>query len=149
MDCDGVLTDGHLYFSPSGEELKVFHVRDGQGLVMWHAAGFRSAIISGRNSPIVELRGTQLGVEFIVQGCNDKTVAFNEILMTAGLTSGDVVFIGDDTPDLEVMKLSGMAIAVGDAEETVKASADYVTKAFGGLGAVREVIDLILGAKQN
>ena len=149
MDCDGVLTDGRLYFSPSGEELKVFHVRDGQGLVMWHAAGFRSAIISGRNSPIVELRGTQLGVEFIVQGCNDKTVAFNEILMTAGLTSGDVVFIGDDTPDLEVMKLSGMAIAVGDAEETVKASADYVTKAFGGLGAVREVIDLILGAKQN
>jgi 3-deoxy-D-manno-octulosonate 8-phosphate phosphatase (KDO 8-P phosphatase) len=149
MDCDGVLTDGRLYFSPSGEELKVFHVRDGQGLVMWHAAGFRSAIISGRNSPIVELRGTQLGVEFIVQGCNDKTAAFNEILMTASLKADDVVFIGDDTPDLEVMKLSGMAIAVGDAEETVKASANYVTKAFGGLGAVREVIDLILGAKQN
>ena len=73
MDCDGVLTDGRLYFSERGEELKVFHARDGQGIVMWHEAGFRSGLISGRNSPIVEMRAKQLGVEFIWQGTEGKS----------------------------------------------------------------------------
>ncbi len=149
MDCDGVLTDGRLYFSERGEELKVFHVRDGQGLVTWHKAGFRSAIISGRDSPIVELRGTQLGVEFLVQGCDDKVAAFNEILDAAGVTSSEAAFIGDDLPDVEVMKLSGLGIAVADANETAKAAADYVTKASGGQGAVREVIDMLLAANHD
>ena len=147
MDCDGVLTDGRLYFSAAGEELKVFHVRDGQGLVTWHAAGFRSAIISGRDSPIVEMRGKQLGVDFIVQNCHDKVTAFNEILIVAGVTAEETAFIGDDTPDIDVMKLTGLAITVADAHNDAKAAADHVTNTNGGRGAVREVVDLLLAAR--
>jgi 3-deoxy-D-manno-octulosonate 8-phosphate phosphatase (KDO 8-P phosphatase) len=147
MDCDGVLTDGRLYFSATGEELKVFHVRDGQGLATWHRAGFRSAIISGRDSPIVELRGRQLGVEFIIQNCHDKVAAFNEILVAAGVTAEQTAFIGDDTPDVEVMRLAGLSIAVSDANGDARSVADHVTSARGGHGAVREMIDLLLAAQ--
>ncbi|MER3431449.1 MAG: hypothetical protein C4324_10510 [Blastocatellia bacterium] len=147
MDCDGVLTDGRLYFGESGEVLKVFDTRDGQGLVNWHHAGFRSGIISGRNSPIVEMRGRQLGVEFFRLGRKEKISAFDEIVAEAGVVAEEVAYIGDDTPDIGPMKIAGMAIAVGDALEEVKAAAQYVTKRDGGRGAVRELIDLILGAK--
>src|SRR6188472_1363277 len=85
MDVDGVLTDGRLYFTEQGETIKVFHVRDGQGLASFHAAGFRSGVISGRNSPIVDLRLKQLGVEFILQGRNEKIAAFNEMITAAGV----------------------------------------------------------------
>lgn len=147
MDCDGVLTDGRLYFSEHGEELKVFHARDGQGIVMWHQARFRSGIISGRNSPIVEMRAKQLGVEFIWQGRKEKASAFHEILAAAKVSPEEVAFIGDDTPDAEVFPFVGLAVAVGDAHEVVKTGAHYVTQAEGGRGAVREVIDLILVTK--
>lgn len=146
MDCDGVLTDGRLYFSATGEDLKVFHVRDGQGLVTWHRAGFRSAIISGRDSPVVELRGKQLGVGFIVQGCSDKVAAYHELLIAAGVTAIETAFIGDDTPDVEAMKLAGLSFAVADAHDDVRSAADHVTTARGGHGAVREVIDLLMTA---
>lgn len=147
MDCDGVLTDGRLYFGPTGEELKVFFVRDGQGLVEWHKAGFKSGIISGRNSPIVEMRAKQLGVEFIVQGRKEKVSAFHELIAAAGVTSEETAFIGDDTPDAEVFPLVGLSVAVADAHEAVKAAAHYMTKANGGRGAVREIIDLIIDSK--
>lgn len=148
MDCDGVLTDGRLYFSPTGEELKVFYARDGQGIVEWHKAGFCSGIISGRNSPIVEMRARQLGVEFIWQGRKEKVSAFDEIVAAAGVSPGEVAFVGDDTPDLAVFPLVGLAVAVADAHEEVKAAANYVTRLDGGRGAVREVIDLLLAAKK-
>lgn len=147
MDCDGVLTDGRLYFGPSGEELKVFHVRDGQGLVNWHAAGFRSGIISGRNSPIVEMRGKQLGVEFIFQGRKEKVSAFHELIAAAAVSAEETAFIGDDSPDAEVFPLVGLAVAVADAHDEVKAAAHYVTKADGGRGSVREVVDLLLSSR--
>ena len=147
MDCDGVLTDGRLYFGATGEELRVFHVRDGKGLVDWHRAGFRSGIISGRDSPIVELRGKQLGVEFIVQNCDDKEKAFNEILIATGITADETAYIGDDVADVEVMNLAGFAIAVSDAHATAKSAADYITMTGGGLGAVRETTDLILATR--
>lgn len=148
MDCDGVLTDGGLYFGPTGEELKVFHARDGQGLVNWHAAGFKSGIISGRTSPIVEMRARQLGVEFIFQGRKEKVSAFQEMIATAGVASEEAAFIGDDTPDAKVFSHLGFAIAVADAHQAVKAAANYVTKIDGGRGAVREVIDLIIETKK-
>ena len=148
MDVDGVLTDGRLYFGPTGEELKVFHVRDGQGLVEWHAAGFRTGIISGRNSPIVEMRATQLGVEFIFQGRKEKVSAFHELIAAAGVAAEETAFIGDDTPDAEVFPLVGLAVAVADAHEAVKAAAHHVTKADGGRGAVRELVDVILSKKK-
>jgi 3-deoxy-D-manno-octulosonate 8-phosphate phosphatase (KDO 8-P phosphatase) len=147
MDCDGVLTDGRLYFGESGEVLKVFDTRDGQGIVTWHQAGFRSGIISGRNSPIVEMRGRQLGVEFFRLGRKEKSSAFEEMVGEAGVDSEDVVYIGDDTPDIPPMKLAGVAVAVADALDEVKAVADYVTQRNGGRGAVRELIDLMLRAK--
>lgn len=147
MDCDGVMTDGRMYFGPTGEELKVFHVRDGQGLVMFHKTGFRSGIISGRNSPIVELRAKQLGVEFIWQGRKEKVSAFNEIVEASGVAPEEIAFIGDDTPDAEIFPLVGLAVAVGDAHKAVKAAAHLTTRASGGRGAVREVIDLLLDAQ--
>lgn len=147
MDCDGVLTDGRLYFGPAGEELKIFFVRDGQGLVEWHNAGFKSGIISGRNSPIVEMRAKQLGVEFIFQGRKEKVSAFHELISAASVTAEETAFIGDDTPDAEVFPHVGLAVAVADAHDAVKAAAHYITKADGGRGAVREIIDLIIDAK--
>ena len=147
MDVDGVLTDGRLYFGPTGEELKVFHVRDGQGLVNWHAAGLRSGIISGRNSPIVELRGKQLGIEFIYQGRNEKVSALNEMILEAAVLREEVAFIGDDIADREVFPFVGLAVAVADAQHDVRAAAHLVTKNKGGRGAVREVIDLLLESR--
>jgi len=149
MDCDGVLTDGRLYFGPSGEELKVFHVRDGQGIVAWHAAGFRSGIISGRNSAIVEMRGSQLGVEFVRQGIDDKVAVLDEIAAAAGVSYEEVAFIGDDTPDIPVLELVGLGVAVADAVDEVKAAAHLITNKKGGYGPVRELIDLILTSKSK
>jgi 3-deoxy-D-manno-octulosonate 8-phosphate phosphatase (KDO 8-P phosphatase) len=147
MDCDGVLTDGRLYFGTSGEELKVFHVRDGQGIVMWHQAGFRSGIITGRNSPILEMRMKQLGVEFIRQGRKEKVSAFHEIVAAANISPSEIAFIGDDTPDAQVFPFVGLAVAVGDAHDAVKTAAHYVTHRHGGRGAVRELIDMVLAVK--
>lgn len=149
MDCDGVLTDGRLYYGASGEELKVFHVRDGQGIVEWHRAGFRSAIISGRNSPVVQLRADELGIEFVRQGISKKVPALKEIVLAAGVSSEEVAYIGDDLPDIEVFEFAGFSVAVADAVAAVRSAADLVTEAKGGLGAVREVIDLMLGNKNT
>ena len=149
MDCDGVLTDGRLYYGPSGEEQKVFYVRDGYGLVAWHAAGFMSGIISGRNSPIVQLRFEQLGVTFIRQGNDEKEPVFDQVLSEAGVTAEQTAYIGDDVPDVSVMRRVGLAVAVGDAHPSVKAAAHFVTESPGGRGAVRELIDLILASRDS
>jgi 3-deoxy-D-manno-octulosonate 8-phosphate phosphatase (KDO 8-P phosphatase) len=147
MDVDGTLTDGRLFFGTTGEELKVFNVRDGLGLTMWHRAGGKSGVISGRNSAIVDLRMSQLGVEFVWQGRDDKIAAFDELIDAAGVKPEEVAFIGDDTPDAELFPLVGFAVAVADAHETVIDSAHYVTKSGGGRGAIRDLIDLLLGSR--
>lgn len=147
MDCDGVLTDGKLYFSANGEELKVFHVRDGQGLVSWHKAGFQSGIISGRNSPIVKKRATELGIQFIEQGSIDKIEDFEKIILEAGVSAEETAFVGDDIPDIELLKRVGMSFAVADAEQEVLLCALYKTESKGGCGAVREITNLLLKLK--
>lgn len=147
MDCDGVLTDGRLYFTEGGETIKVFHVRDGQGIVSWHAAGFRSGIISGRNSPIVELRAKELGIEFVRQGAADKIGAFEEILALAKVSAEETAFVGDDIPDITLFRRVGLAIAVADAVSEAKAAAHFITQNKGGRGAVREITDLLLQTK--
>jgi 3-deoxy-D-manno-octulosonate 8-phosphate phosphatase (KDO 8-P phosphatase) len=147
MDVDGTLTDGRLFFGTTGEELKVFNVRDGLGLTMWHRAGGKSGVISGRNSPIVDLRMSQLGVEFVWQGRDDKIAAFDELIGAAGVKPEEVAFIGDDAPDAELFPLVGFAVAVADAHETVIDAAHYVTKSGGGRGAIRDLIDLLLGCR--
>jgi len=149
MDCDGVLTDGRLYFDAEGEALKVFHARDGEGLTQWRTAGLASGIISGRNSPSVALRASQLGMSFVMQGRSDKAAALNEILAESGHSPEQTAYIGDDTPDIAVFDLVGLAVAVRDAHSSVQPAAHLVTQANGGQGAVREVIDLILALRAD
>jgi YrbI family 3-deoxy-D-manno-octulosonate 8-phosphate phosphatase len=147
MDCDGVLTDGRLYFSKDGEAMKAFNVRDGQGLVLWHAAGFESGIISGRDAgPIIQARANELGMKYVCAGSKDKVADFQAILADAGTTSEQTAFIGDDIGDLELMKLVGFSVAVADAVDEVRSAASYVTNAKGGEGAVREVVELLISS---
>ncbi len=147
MDCDGVLTDGRIWIFENGEEQKGFHTRDGLGIDLWHRAGFKSGIISGRVSSAVEVRARTLGMTFICQGCEDKLEAFTDSLSRAGLTSDEVAFVGDDLNDLPLMLQSGFAVAVADAALETREHAHYVTQAQGGYGAIREVIELILKAQ--
>jgi YrbI family 3-deoxy-D-manno-octulosonate 8-phosphate phosphatase len=145
MDCDGVLTDGRLYFSSRGEEMKVFDVRDGQGLVSWHRAGFKSGIISGRGAgEIIQRRADELGIGFVRTDSKDKIIEFEAIISSLGIEPENVAYIGDDVGDLALMERVGFSVAVADAVEDVKAVADHVTMAQGGRGAVREIIDLLL-----
>lgn len=148
MDCDGVLTDGRLYFSESGEVMKVFHVRDGQGLNLWHRAGFRSGIISGRNAKkILEKRATELGIDYIKACSLDKAKDFEDILQDAKVNPEEVAYIGDDVGDICLMKKVGLPIAVADAAAEVFPYIIYKTEKQGGAGAVREVTNLLLKAK--
>ena len=144
MDCDGVLTDGRIWIFENGEEQKGFHTRDGLGIDLWHRAGLRSGIISGRTSSAVETRARTLGMSFIVQGHENKVRAFADTLAHAGVTKSEVAYIGDDLNDVPLMMQSGLGVAVADAAFETRERAHYVTKALGGFGAVREVIELIL-----
>jgi 3-deoxy-D-manno-octulosonate 8-phosphate phosphatase (KDO 8-P phosphatase) len=149
LDCDGVLTDGKLYFGESGEMIKAFHVRDGQGIVSWHKLGFLSGIISGRNSKIVEKRGNELGIRFIRQSSSDKLEDFNEILTECGLSAEETAYIGDDIPDIDLLKIVGLSFTVADASNEVFPIVDIILKNNGGNGAVREMIDLLITAKSS
>lgn len=150
MDCDGVLTDGRLYFTEKGEEMKVFHVRDGQGLALWHKAGFRSGIITGRDAEkIIKARATELGINYIKARSQDKAKDFEDILQSEKITADEVAFIGDDVGDICLMEKVGLPIAVADAVAELLPYVLYRTKINGGYGAVREVTDLLLGAKKN
>jgi YrbI family 3-deoxy-D-manno-octulosonate 8-phosphate phosphatase len=145
MDCDGVLTDGRLYFSKDGEALKVFDVRDGQGIVSWHRAGFHSGIISGRGAEdIIQARADELGIKYVRTGSKDKAAEMRMIASDAGVDLHEVCFVGDDVGDIEIMQSVGLSVAVADAAAEVMAIASYVTKARGGRGALLEVIDKFL-----
>ncbi len=147
MDCDGVLTDGRLYFTESGETMKVFHVRDGQGLTMWHKAGFRSGIITGRSSTMLIKRTTELEIQFIKQGSVNKADCFEDILNEAKVDADQTAYIGDDIQDLVLFEKVGFAVAVADANKAILLHAHYITECRGGLGAIRETTDLILKTK--
>lgn len=149
MDCDGVLTDGRIWLFENGEEQKGFHTRDGLGLELWHRAGLKSGIISGRSSSAVERRARALRMSYVVQGVDDKLSAFAETLDHAGVTNAEVAFIGDDLNDLPLIRESGLGVAVADAAPEVRDYAHHVTKLNGGQGAVREVIELILKAQDR
>ena len=149
MDCDGVLTDGHVWIFENGEEQKGFHTRDGLGIDLLHRAGLRSGIISGRTSTAVQKRADGLGMSFVIQGCKDKQKAFAEILDQAGVENLEVAYIGDDLNDLPLLLLSGLGVAVADAAFETREHAHYVTNAAGGFGAVREVIELILKSQDR
>ena len=144
MDCDGVLTDGRLWLTADGDEQKSFNTHDGLGLSLLHRAGLKSGIITGRNSKAVARRAAELGVEFVRQGESDKIAAFEAVMQQAGVAESEVAFVGDDLPDIPIMKRAEFAVAVADAIDETRAAAHYVTQARGGRGAVREVVELIL-----
>jgi 3-deoxy-D-manno-octulosonate 8-phosphate phosphatase (KDO 8-P phosphatase) len=146
MDCDGVLTDGKLYFSKDGEELKVFNIKDGQGIVSWHKAGFLSGVITGRNSVMLEKRVEELGINYLKQGSKDKVKDLEEILSDSKLSIEEVAYIGDDISDIGLLKQVGFPIAVSDCADEILTEVLYLTKKNGGFGAVREVTDLLLNS---
>lgn len=147
FDVDGVLTDGGLYYADSGAEMKAFSVHDGHGIRMLGESGVAAAIISGRSSRALEARARNLGIELLFQGAAEKLAAFDEILRRCSLVGEACAFVGDDLPDLPVMERCGLAVAVPDAPAPVRRRAQYVTRAGGGRGAVREVCEIILHAR--
>jgi 3-deoxy-D-manno-octulosonate 8-phosphate phosphatase (KDO 8-P phosphatase) len=147
LDVDGVLTDGRLYLSAAGEELKVFHVRDGSGLVAVQRAGITVAIISGRDSAAVTRRAAELGIRHVRQGVGDKGAALDQLLDELGVSAAATACVGDDTPDVPMLRRAGLAIGVADAHPALLAAAHWVTPSNGGQGAVREACDRLLSAR--
>lgn len=147
LDVDGVLTAGQVIYNDSGQETKVFHVRDGLGIRMLIEAGLTVGIVTGRRSMALVHRCRNLGIELLKDGIRDKAAALEEILEETGVAASDTAFVGDDLPDLPIMHRVGVPIAVGDAHERVKQAALMTTRARGGCGAVREVSERILQAK--
>jgi 3-deoxy-D-manno-octulosonate 8-phosphate phosphatase (KDO 8-P phosphatase) len=147
LDVDGVLTDGGLTFDASGALYQTFHVRDGFGLVAAKRAGLIIAWISGRASAVAQQRFDELDLHHCILACADKASALRGLQRQYGFTAEQCCFVGDDYPDLPAYAVSGLKVAVADAEPQVIARADYVTKAAGGRGAVREVIEKILDAQ--
>lgn len=146
-DVDGVLTDGTIIYNDNGSETKIFNVRDGLGIRLLMEAGIAFYIVTGRRSGALYSRCKNLGIDHIFDGVKDKAAVFDRILDQSGLAGSDVACIGDDLPDLPLMKKVGLSIAVGDAHEMVIKHADMVTSAVGGKGAVREVCEAILKAQ--
>lgn len=148
-DVDGVFSDGRIYMGNSGEELKAFHTKDGFGIKALIASGVEVAIITGRRSQLLENRMQSLGVKHLIQGCEDKITAMDELLSSLGLTREQAAFVGDDVPDLECIKAVGLGIGVADAHPLVAQHADWITTVRGGFGAVREITDTIMQAQDT
>ncbi len=144
MDCDGVLTDGGMYFDASGQAMKRFDVKDGLALVWLAEQGFPTAVISGDASAITAARCEKLRIGQALLGRMDKHDAVVEVLREAGVDVANAVYIGDDVSDLPAIRMGGLGIAVADAADEVKAEADWITERPGGFGAVREVCDAII-----
>lgn len=149
LDVDGVLTDGRLYYGPKGEMLKVFHVRDGHGIKQVADAGITVAIISGRKSAAVLRRAKGLGIRDVTQGATDKLAALRKLARARGVPLEDCACVGDDTPDAPILEAAGLGIAVSDAHPDALAAANLVTTRPGGHGAVREVCDWLMAARQG
>jgi YrbI family 3-deoxy-D-manno-octulosonate 8-phosphate phosphatase len=148
-DVDGVLTDGRVILNNQGIETKQFHIRDGLGIRLWQRAGGRFGLITGRSSHVVKLRAVELDIQIVRQGVDDKLAVAQSIMAELRLKPEQVAFIGDDLPDLPVVRYVGLGIAVADACEELKQSAHHVTTAAGGCGAVREAIELVLKSQRR
>jgi 3-deoxy-D-manno-octulosonate 8-phosphate phosphatase (KDO 8-P phosphatase) len=149
LDVDGVLTDGRLYYADDGVELKAFNIQDGLGLRMLSASGVTIAIISGRRSTALERRAENLGVKHVFQGVNDKLSVFQELLTRLSLDARAAAAIGDDLPDLPLLRRCELAVSVPDAPALVRNHVHYVTQHRGGHGAVRELCEMIMTAQGN
>lgn len=147
FDVDGVLTDGTLYLTDSGEEIKAFNSRDGHGMKMLKASGVELAIITARNSHSVKLRAENLNINLLYQGDKNKLKVFESLIIKLGIDMSSCAYVGDDLIDLPVMTRCGLSICVPSAPALVKKHAHYVTNSEGGHGAVREICELIMLAQ--
>lgn len=148
FDVDGVMTDGSLYYGADGEAFKVFNTLDGHGLKQLAASGVTLAIITGRNSPMVAKRAADLGILHVIQGREDKGAALAALAAELGVTAEVCAYMGDDEPDVSALDWAALGFSVANGHATAQAAACRVTHALGGKGAVREVCDLLLAARQ-
>mgnify|MGYP003585607428 CR=1 FL=1 len=144
LDVDGVLTDGRIIWDANGTEIKFFNVKDGHGIKLLQRAGIQVGIITGRTSPVVDLRAKELGITLVYQGSLRKQDSYDDIKRITGLSDHQIAYMGDDVIDVPVMRRVGFAAAPSDALPEALAVADLVTSRCGGMGAVRELCDLIL-----
>ncbi len=147
FDVDGVMTDGRLYFTSLGDEIKAFNVKDGLGLNLIRKTGIEIAIITGRRSELVARRAKDLKIEHLVQGREDKKSALLELIQTLNLDASQVAYMGDDLPDLPAIRFAGLGVTVADANAIMKQHADLITERTGGDGAVREFCDWLMLAQ--
>ncbi|HEV8647457.1 MAG TPA: HAD hydrolase family protein [Burkholderiales bacterium] len=147
FDVDGVLTDGMLHLGKHGEQIKVFNILDGLGLKMLAASGVGLALLSGRKSSVVALRARETGIAHVLQDRADKLEAYHGLLRKLSLAEEETSFMGDDLPDLPVLRRCGLAFSVPDAPEIVRSHAHYVTGNAGGRGAVREACEFLMRAQ--
>lgn len=147
FDVDGVLTDGRLWYGPAGETMKAFHVQDGLAIKMLAGAGIATAIITSRRSEAVAMRAAELDIAHVLQGVEDKYAAFRGLLEQLALDPLQAGYMGDDLPDLPVLRRCGLACAPKEAVEPVRRHVHYVTRASAGAGAAREVCEFVLDAQ--
>jgi 3-deoxy-D-manno-octulosonate 8-phosphate phosphatase (KDO 8-P phosphatase) len=144
LDVDGVLTDGRLYYGNSGEELKAFDIQDGLGIKLLQRGGIKVGIITGRTSSLLKRRAQELDIQPLIQGREDKLTALNELIEDMDITLEEIAFVGDDLPDLAVLRRVGLGITPANGNHILASQALWQTKKSGGNGAVREVAELIL-----
>ena len=149
LDVDGVLTDGRLYYDEHGNEQKAFNIQDGLGIKLLQRNGIEVGIITGRSSKLLARRANELGIELVVQGREDKLTALNEVLETRDYRMEQIAFLGDDLPDLPVIRKVGLGATPANGNHFVARHADWQSSAAGGSGAVRELAELILEAQGN
>ncbi len=149
MDVDGVLTDGKIVYSSLGEETKAFHVHDGLGLKLLKNVYIKTAIITSRESNIVERRSRELNIDYVFQGIKDKLTILDELKKTENIKNENILYIGDDLVDLPTLKRVGFPVCVPSSPDILKKTCIYITKKEGGNGAVREVVELILNLRQE
>lgn len=149
MDLDGTLTDGGLYYTETGAELRKYHVRDGMGIKWVQAAGIATAIVTMSTTPAITHRADRLAINHLVLGSHDKVAALAGICAELGITLDQVAHIGDDVNDLSLLAVVGCPVAVGDAEDCVKNAACWVTPRNGGHGAVRDLCDRLLAVREQ
>lgn len=149
LDVDGVLTDGSIIYSDEAGETKVFNVKDGFGLKLIMGAGIKVGLVTGRTSKALDRRCRDLGIQYLYDGVQQKAQLLDQIVSETGVNAANMAFMGDDLPDLPLMRCVGLSIAVADAHDWVRDYSDWITSAPGGRGAVREVCDAILKARGN
>ena len=149
LDVDGILTDGRVTYDSAGQEHKSFNIKDGLGIKLVQKAGIKVAIITGRVSPMVERRSKELGLDYVIQGREDKGTALKELSSGSGISVKEMAYAGDDLPDYQALTLAGIALTVADAHPEIIEIADWVTPLGGGYGAVRQICDaLLIGLNQ-